>query len=227
MPKEINKDSKEIKASIMTTRHCVRVVAFVVFGLSLGAYLILQVYPYLEVKQIVVDTEQNVEANPIATETPYALTREMPVRLRVPKMSIDTTFEAPLGLNEDGTISVPSSYEKVGWYKLGAAPGEIGTASILGHVDSRVGPAIFFSLGQLAPGDRIFVSRADGSEAEFEVQYLERYKQDEFPTEKVYSPTKYSSLRLITCSGVFSKGEQRYSHNLVVFARLLAPEVKN
>jgi sortase (surface protein transpeptidase) len=207
-----------------TVRHYVRVVAFVVFGLSLGAYLTLQVYPYLEVRQIVVNEGSAPEEAVTSEEEHYALPREWPVALRIPKLSINTTFETPLELNKDGTIGVPKGYDTVGWYKLGAAPGEKGTASILGHVDSYEGAAVFYHLGQLEPGDRIFVGRADGTEAEFEVQYYERYKQSEFPAEKVYSPTPYASLRLITCSGTYEKGEARYTHNLVVYARLVEPE---
>jgi Sortase domain len=203
-----------------TTRHYVRVVAFVVFGLSLGAYLMLKMYPHL----LVAKTPEPIPVLPEPIEEVFTLPREWPVALRIPKLSIDTTFESPLELNPDGTIMVPESYEQVGWYKLGAAPGEKGTASILGHVDSYEGAAVFYHLGQLEPGDRIFVKRADGTEAEFEVEYYERYKQSEFPNEKVYAPTSYSSLRLITCSGTYDKGEARYTHNLVVYARLVEPE---
>jgi LPXTG-site transpeptidase (sortase) family protein len=203
-----------------TTRHYVRVVAFVVFGLSLGAYLMFEMYPHL----LITRTPEPLLVEPEPAPEVFTLPREWPVALRIPKLSIDTTFESPLELNPDGTIMVPESYEQVGWYKLGAAPGEKGTASILGHVDSYEGAAVFYHLGQLEQGDRIYVERADGTEAEFEVEYYERYKQSEFPNEKVYAPTSYASLRLITCSGTYDKGEARYTHNLVVYAKLVEPE---
>ncbi len=206
--------------TIMTSRHYVRVVAFVVFVISLGAYLMYEAYPYIEVRSAMSIPPPPADSDDEVAQ-PYALTRELPTRLRIPKLSIDTTFEEPLALAPDGTIGVPDSFDKVGWYKLGAAPGEIGTASILGHVDSYQGAAVFYSLGQLAPGDRIFIERQDGVEAEFEVLSYERYRQDEFPTEKVYTMTPYPSLRLITCSGTYVKGKARYTHNLVVYARLV------
>ncbi len=203
-----------------TVRHYVRVVAFVVFSISLCAFLILNAYPRVKVGSVVSVVPQEQTAT--TSNTVLApLSRELPTRLRIPALGIDTTFESPLGLNADGTIGVPKSFEKVGWYKFGAAPGELGTASILGHVDSYEGAAVFYYLGQLVPGDRIFVTRANGTEAEFEVEYFERYKQSEFPNEKVYGMTDYPSLRLITCSGTFVRGEQRYTHNLVVYARLV------
>jgi len=53
------------------------------------------------------------------------------------------------------------------------------------------------------------------------VEALERHEQSGFPTEKVYSDLDYSGLRLITCTGTYDKGIERYSHNLIVFARLI------
>ncbi len=200
-------------------RHYVRVVAIVVFGISLGALLVLHAYPRLLVERA------EVKADPILT--PFTadiveLPREAPVRLRVPRLAIDAEFEAPLSLNGDGSILVPEGYDTVGWYLGGASPGEKGTASVLGHVDSKEGPAVFFSLGQLVPGDSIIVDRADGTVTEFIVEYFERYEQDDFPTEKVYSMTDYPSLRLITCSGIYDRESSRYSHNTVVYARLVS-----
>jgi LPXTG-site transpeptidase (sortase) family protein len=145
----------------------------------------------------------------------------VPSVLSIPKLKLETTFEEPLGLNSDGTAAVPESYTKVGWYKNGPTPGELGPAVILGHVDSFEGPAVFFSLGQLEVGDDIFVTREDGSTAHFVVSEVERNQQSEFPTVKVYGNLNYAGLRLITCTGTFVKGEQRYTHNLIVYAKLV------
>jgi sortase (surface protein transpeptidase) len=150
-----------------------------------------------------------------------ALTEAMPTKLTIPKLNIETTFEEPLGLASDGAIEIPDSYTQVGWYEHGPTPGEYGPAVILGHVDSVSGPAVFFSLGQLEAGDDITIDRADGRVAHFKVEKLERYEQTAFPTAKVYGDIDHAGLRLITCSGFFKKGEQRYTHNLVVYAKLV------
>jgi hypothetical protein len=54
--------------------------------------------------------------------------------------------------------------------RTGAAPrggrcpsGEAGPAVIVGHVDSRRGPAVFFRLRDLRPGDRIVVGLDGGA----------------------------------------------------------------
>ena len=149
------------------------------------------------------------------------LTEALPTKLSIPKLEIETTFEESLGLAIDGSIEVPESYDQVGWYEHGPTPGEYGPAVILGHVDSVSGPGVFFPLGQLEAGDDIFIDRSDGSVAKFKVEKIERYEQIAFPTAKVYGDIDHAGLRLITCSGTFKKGEQRYTHNLVVYAKLV------
>lgn len=165
-------------------------------------------------------SEDEGAAKPLTLEGP-TLPEAEPVELSIPKINITAPFGSALGLESDGAVAVPESYTEVGWYKFGPTPGEVGPAVILGHVDSFEGPAVFFSLGQLAPGDDIFVNRADGSKAHFVVTELERNDQESFPTKKVYGDINHAGLRLITCSGIFNKGKQRYSHNLIVYAKLV------
>ena len=195
-------------------RHYVRVMAFAVLGAMVGALLIYVFVGREVVAPMVGDVVQKSED---ATST---FARSAPVRLQIPKINLDTTFVPPLGLNPDKTVTVPDSYEEVGWYKGGATPGEIGPAVILGHVDSYEGPAIFYSLGQLAKGDEVEVTRADGSTALFVVTDTERVPQDAFPTQKVYGDVDFAGLRLVTCTGIYNKGQLRYSHNLIVYAEL-------
>ena len=170
------------------------------------------------------DTEPVVE--PVIEEVEViqanVLPASEPTRLRIPKLDIDATFVPPLGLLPNGEVAVPDSYTEVGWYKYGPTPGALGPAVILAHVDSYAGPAVFFYLGQLEPGDDVFVDRADGSTAHFKVESLERPRQAEFPTARVYGDIDHAGLRLITCSGIYVKGNQRYTHNLVVYARLVS-----
>jgi len=146
-----------------------------------------------------------------------------PVRLRIPSINVVASF-VELGLAPDNEIEVPDTYTEVGWYVYGPTPGELGPAVVLGHVDSYKGPAIFFSLGQLNPGDTIEVERADGSVALFRVDKLERYSQSSFPTALVYGDIGYAGLRLITCSGSYDRVLQRYDSNLIVYASLIGDE---
>ncbi len=125
-----------------------------------------------------------------------------------------------VGLNTDGTVEVPSTYSKAAWYRLGPPPGALGAAVLLGHVDSYRGPAVFFQLGAMRPGQVIDVTRADGSVAHFRVDAVKTYPKDAFPTETVYGPITYAGLRLVTCGGTFDNTTRRYDSNVVVFASL-------
>ncbi len=110
-----------------------------------------------------------------------------------------------VGLTKDGTIEVPTSYDKAAWYRLGPTPGGLGPAVIIGHVDSYKGPGVFFNLGDIRPGQVIDITRADHSVAHFHVDAIDSYPKDLFPTEAVYGPVNYAGLRLITCGGAFDE----------------------
>jgi sortase (surface protein transpeptidase) len=127
----------------------------------------------------------------------------------------------PVGLAPDDTLQVPEDEKAVGWYIYGALPGDVGTSVITGHLDTTYGPAVFWHLKNLRPGDSIEISRSDGSKASFRVDSLQEYSQDNFPIEQVYGKTDSASLRLITCSGTYNKKLGRYSNNLVVYASLV------
>ena len=91
---------------------------------------------------------------------------------------------------------------------------------ILGHVDSTSGPAVFYRLRELRPGDLVEVVRADGSRARFAVQRVEEYPKARFPTAEVYYPTLTPELRLVTCGGTFDATAGHYRSNIIVFAAL-------
>jgi sortase (surface protein transpeptidase) len=108
------------------------------------------------------------------------------------------------------------------WWSRGrpAAPpaGQLGLAVIAGHVDSRTGPAVFYHLRDLRPGDQIRVVRADGRVVRFEVESLARYPKRELPDDEVFGATTTPALRLITCAGDFDRSRRSYRDNLVVSA---------
>ena len=162
-----------------------------------------------------------------STETPSeapepAVEVAAPVSVSAPSIGVESTL-MDLGLNPDGTVEVPplERDDKAGWYEPGPAPGEVGPAIILGHVDSAEwGPGIFFDLGAMEKGDEISVARADGSAAVFAVDRVEVHRKDDFPTIAVYGNTDDPQLRLITCGGAFDPAARSYEDNIIVFATL-------
>jgi hypothetical protein len=145
----------------------------------------------------------------------------VPTRISIPKIRVASSLDR-LGRAPDGTVEVPGPdrWEVPGWYELGPRPGDLGSAVILGHVDSTRGPAVFFRLRELRAGDEIEVMRADGSSVRFVVQRTEQYDKQRFPTDDVYYPTLTSALRLVTCGGEFDYTTRRYRSNIIVFATI-------
>lgn len=144
-----------------------------------------------------------------------------PTHVAIPALGVASDLQV-LGANEDGTVEVPDRWEQAGWYGDGTAPGAPGSAVILGHVDSRAGPAVFARLHELTPGDEILVTTADGPVRTFVVERLEQHAKVRFPTAEVYYPTLRPLLRLVTCGGAFDPGDGHYRDNVIVFARLAA-----
>jgi sortase (surface protein transpeptidase) len=139
------------------------------------------------------------------------------VSLTIPIIGVKTGL-VTLGLAADGSLQVPSSAQVAGWYTGSPRPGGVGSAIIVGHIDSLSGPGVFYRLPELRPGNPVYVRRADGTLVEFRVTQVQTYSKDHFPTQAVYGPTPDAELRLITCGGAFDPATGHYLSNIVVFA---------
>ncbi|KJS57003.1 peptidase C60 [Streptomyces rubellomurinus subsp. indigoferus] len=149
------------------------------------------------------------------------LKRAKPTRLRIPQIAVDAPF-TELALGPTGQLDAPPPDDKnlVGWYRDGVTPGERGSAVVAGHIDTSKGPAVFLLLSLLLPGNKVEVSRADGTVAVFSVDSVETFAKNAFPDQKVYGKTPDAQLRLITCGGTYDKQKRDYLDNVVVFAHL-------
>jgi hypothetical protein len=142
------------------------------------------------------------------------------VRLTYPPLHVDTDLGG-LGVTPDGTVEVPADPARAGWYRLGTRPGARGSAVILGHVDSNAGPAVFYLLSTLQPGDRVRVALADGSTTTFAVRAVTVYPNARFPARKVYAAGRGHVLNLVTCGGAYDEERGGYQANVVVRTSLV------
>jgi hypothetical protein len=152
------------------------------------------------------------------------LRRSAPVSVDIPAIGVDSGL-LRLGVTAAGDIQVPSLYNQsseAAWYKYSATPGQIGVSIIEGHVDNYQGPAVFFRLGALRPGDRVEVLLADGTTAVFRVTGVREYLKSRYPAKTIYGVTDYAALRLITCGGAFDYNTGHYLSSTVVFASLVS-----
>ena len=152
---------------------------------------------------------------------PAAVARSVPVAVRIPVLGL-AVWLTELGLNADGTVAVPTSVQVPGWFSPGPSPGQIGSAVILGHVDSSQGPGVFFKLRTLQPGEQIEVNLADGVVATFRVTSVVQYQKTAFPDQKVYGSNGSSELQLVTCGGAFDPQTGHYLSNIVVYSSFVS-----
>ena len=138
-----------------------------------------------------------------------------PSRIRIATIGLDSPL-ATLHVVK-GALQPPKQFGQAGWYADGTVPGDTGPAVIAGHVDSKAGPAVFYRLRELVPGDKVEVWRG-GTVVTFTVTRSAWYPKSAFPTDAVYGPTPDRQLRLITCGGVFNHALRSYRDNLVVYA---------
>jgi len=150
-----------------------------------------------------------------------AVARSVPVSLRVPAIAVSVPLST-LGLNLDGSVQVPTSVTEPGWFRLGPTPGQIGSAVILGHVDSYQGPGVFFELRALQAGDQVQVTLADGVVANFAVTAVATYTKTQFPAQQVYGSHGTSALQLVTCGGTFDTQTGHYLSNIVVYTSFVS-----
>jgi sortase (surface protein transpeptidase) len=143
-----------------------------------------------------------------------------PVSIVIPAIGVQTGL-VRLGLTWSGELQVPATTTVAGWYTGSARPGAIGAAVIIGHIDSYTGPGVFYQLHALRPGNKVYVRRADGSLAVFQVTSVRSYLKAQFPTLAVYGPVPYAELRLITCGGTFDFATGHYLSNTIVYASLV------
>jgi sortase (surface protein transpeptidase) len=140
-----------------------------------------------------------------------------PEWLLIPAIGVSTTL-IRLGLTAQDTLQVPSSTAVAGWYTGSPRPGEVGSAIIAGHIDSYLGPGVFYRLDQLRRGQYIYVIRADHTVAVFEVTARHLYAKARFPASVVYGPVPDAELRVITCGGTFDYATGSYLSNVVISA---------
>ncbi len=143
-----------------------------------------------------------------------------PTGLVIPAIGVRTPL-VRLGITASGALQVPASTAVAGWYTGSARPGAVGSAVIAGHIDSVSGPGVFFRLRLLRPGNRVYVRRANGSLAVFQVTAVHSYLKTRFPTQAVYGPEPNAQLRLITCGGTFDYATGHYLSNVIVYAVLV------
>ena len=156
--------------------------------------------------------------NAIALLKQEQLTSGLPVRLKIPEISMDAPL-GPVGITSDGAMDKPKGPDDVVWYELGPRPGENGSAVIAGHYGTwKNGKgSVFDNLHKLRPGDKLYVEDDKGAIISFVVRESRRYDPNTDASDVFSSNDGKAHLNLITCEGVWNKVSKSYPKRLVVF----------
>jgi LPXTG-site transpeptidase (sortase) family protein len=144
-------------------------------------------------------------------------------RFLIPKLGIDAPFTVRT-VGDDGRMPNPQGPEDVAWYDfsrwdgLGGLPGKGGNVIVAGHVDYiNVGPAVFWDVRTLQPGDRVQIRLTDGNVVEYAIEFNKRVDADNADWTAIVAATGDESVTLITCVGQFVNGG--YTERQVAWGR--------
>ncbi len=153
---------------------------------------------------------------PTPTPTPGMY---VPVSVKIPKIDVNTDV-LPVGLDDARAVAIPEDITKVGWYKLGVAPGaDQGSAVLVAHRDGRVqGHGVFYDLGNLAVGDKVVVTDAAGNKLKYKVVSRELISKKGLPLKELFAIDGPARLTLISCGGYYDRNNGGYQDNVVVTA---------
>ena len=154
-----------------------------------------------------------------------ALDSRTPWTLLVPSARIRARIVA-LGLTSDRSLGAPDNPEGIGWWRYGAAPGEVGNVLLDGHRDftdtaGNVGAGVCWLLPDTQRGDFVLIRDDEAA-----VTYLYLVSEtvsvawDAPEGVRYLQPTSRPILTLITCEGSFDTDARNYSNRHIVIADL-------
>jgi LPXTG-site transpeptidase (sortase) family protein len=161
---------------------------------------------------------------PRFTPVPAAPPSEAPVtRLVIPDIDVDAPVKL-YAVGADAVMPTPYDPELVAYYDMSAynpgvehRVGFGGNAVFAGHVDYiDYGPAVFWDIDELKPGDEVEVVLEDGTVYQYAVVSNEKWPVEKVPWNDVFGVNGHDAVTLITCAGSWDGHE--YSDSRAVRA---------
>jgi hypothetical protein len=141
-----------------------------------------------------------------------------PARLRIDRADLDVEIR-PTGVAEDGSMQLPETIRRAGWYRFGSTPSDpTGTTVIAAHVDTRsegLGP--FARLTSVRRGERIVITDRAGDEHAYRVSSRRHVARTRLPVDDLFDRDGPPRLVVLTCGGAYD-ARNGYHDNIVVIA---------
>lgn len=145
-----------------------------------------------------------------------------PNRIEIPKIHASAPI-IPVGTTADGELDVPLNPHVVGWWQYGAKPGAtVGTAILAGHINYAGVTGAMATIGQLNPGDEVFVFGKQNADSRHEVRFtvtgVRTYHKTHLPYKEIFDQHSAGRIVIVTCGGPFDASTGNYLDNIVVYA---------
>jgi sortase A len=138
-----------------------------------------------------------------------------PVQLVIQRIGVRAAVESK-GVDRHHVMETPDHPSDVAWYRFTAEPGAAGNAVFAGHRDyGSAGPAVFWRLSDVRPGDVVDVVSARGGRARYRVTRTTSYPVASIPMATILAPAWQDEITIMTCAGAFDL-TGGYDHRLVV-----------
>jgi hypothetical protein len=141
-----------------------------------------------------------------------------PVRIRIAEVAIDVVIR-PTGVAEDGSMELPGTIRRAGWYRFGSTPNHrTGTTVIAAHVDTRAeGLGPFARLSSVRRGERIVVTDRAGDDHAYRIVSRRHIDRSRLPIADLFDRDGPPRLVVLTCGGAYD-ARNGYRDNVVVIA---------
>ncbi len=157
------------------------------------------------------------------TESDYVshvVAADEPRYLQIPSLGVKARVLS-LGLTATGAFDAPKNIFDTGWYTASSKPG-VGAGAVLidGHSTGLTKEGVFTRLGTLVAGQKIVITRGDGSVISYSVVKVQKLPKDQVDMSSLLlsQNPKKQGLNLITCSGSFNQRDFSFSERTLVYA---------
>jgi len=141
--------------------------------------------------------------------------------ISIPKLGVRARV-LQVGVNAKDELGTPNNIFDTAWYTGSAKPGQAGATLIDGHVSGPTRHGVFYGLKTLQAGDKIQITKGDGTVLSYSVVTSKTYDADNVDMAAALVPITAgkSGLNLISCTGKVNSQGNGFLSRIVVFAQL-------
>ena len=160
------------------------------------------------------ESEKKETPDPPAGESPGLSLSSLPVRMRIPALSLDYEIQ-PSGADESGNMVIIPALSVISWFELSSIPGNAGNSIMGGHNTWRGERSMLFTLDELEIGSEMEIEYSDGTSLRFLLESVFVYKLETAPADLIMDYYGQARVTLITCKGPFNSSKGTSENRIV------------